>query len=222
MSRQFSVIFLLIVCSCHLSAANKVSAPATKTYDLPVENVYSSLVQVASADYNLKSAVREGHSATFFTGGQFSLVITAICRANGGKGTVVSLSIAQAIGNPQVFGVGKAKDKEAARFWANLDRAIELNSSLSPEPGTPDSSQGAGRSGMATVTIKSNPDGADINLDGKFVGSTPSTLNVRPGEHAIGVDLHGYKVWQRSVSVTEGDNITISAALEQSDSAPKK
>src|SRR5438128_8360135 len=35
------------------------------------------------------------------------------------------------------------------------------------------------------VQVASNPSGADIEIDGKFVGSTPSSIAVIPGDHEI-------------------------------------
>jgi PEGA domain-containing protein len=35
----------------------------------------------------------------------------------------------------------------------------------------------------STVVLKSTPDGADVAVDGKYVGSTPSTLKLAPGDH---------------------------------------
>src|SRR6266436_1042662 len=40
-------------------------------------------------------------------------------------------------------------------------------------------------SSNSVVVIKSTPDGADIAIDGKFVGSTPSTISLKVGEHTI-------------------------------------
>ncbi len=37
----------------------------------------------------------------------------------------------------------------------------------------------------ATVVIKSTPEGAEITIDGNFVGSTPFTLQLAPGDHEI-------------------------------------
>jgi hypothetical protein len=173
-------------------------------------------VQVASADYNLKSAVKEGHTASFFSGGQFSLVLSAICREAGTDKTSVSISIAQAVGNPQVFGVGKAKDKEALRFWTELDKAIQINQGLPADSNKSQVSVTTDES--AQVTVKSTPDGADITLDGKFAGSTPSTFQIKSGEHSIKVELSGYTPWEKSLTISPGGQITLNANLQRKSS----
>jgi len=70
-------------------------------------------------------------------------------------------------------------------------------------------------SDVATVTIKSEPDGADITIDGKFVGHTPSTLQLQPGEHTIIIGKSGFKDWQRTMTTTAGGSINLETALEK-------
>ncbi|HLW80313.1 MAG TPA: PEGA domain-containing protein [Terriglobia bacterium] len=69
----------------------------------------------------------------------------------------------------------------------------------------------------STVAVKSTPDGADITVDGKYVGSTPSTLRLAAGDHTIAVEKSGFKPWQRTVTVSEGGNINIDATLEKTE-----
>ncbi len=66
----------------------------------------------------------------------------------------------------------------------------------------------------STAVVKSTPDGADITVDGKYVGSTPSTLQLTAGEHSVVIEKPGYRQWQRTMSVTSGGIITIDATLE--------
>lgn len=67
----------------------------------------------------------------------------------------------------------------------------------------------------ASVSIKSTPQGADINVDGKFVGNTPSTLQLTVGDHFISIEKEGLRPWQRTMTVNSGGNITIDATLEK-------
>jgi hypothetical protein len=66
---------------------------------------------------------------------------------------------------------------------------------------------------LATVVIKCSPDGAEITVDGKYVGSPPSTLRLAPGDHVIVIEKSGYKTWQRTMSVNPGGIVTIDATL---------
>ncbi len=66
------------------------------------------------------------------------------------------------------------------------------------------------------VTIASNPVGAEIEIDGKFVGSTPSVLQLEPGEHMIAIKKAGFKDWQRTMTVTAGE-ISVSPELQKAE-----
>jgi hypothetical protein len=65
-----------------------------------------------------------------------------------------------------------------------------------------------------SVFVKSTPNGADITVDGNFVGNTPSNLKLPPGSHKIGVEKSGFKPWQRTMTVMAGGSVTLDATLE--------
>lgn len=67
---------------------------------------------------------------------------------------------------------------------------------------------------QASLTIDSSPTGADIEIDGAFVGDTPSTVSEPPGDHQITVKKNGYADWTRTLKVT-GGAIHLSAELTQ-------
>jgi len=67
---------------------------------------------------------------------------------------------------------------------------------------------------QTSLIIDSTPPGADIEIDGAFVGSTPSTVAVAVGSHQIAVKKKGFIVWTRTLNVT-GGAIHLSAELEQ-------
>ena len=54
------------------------------------------------------------------------------------------------------------------------------------------------------LTVEANVPNCDIEVDGSFVGSTPSTLNLTPGKHEIVVKKAGYQDWLRSMMVGTG------------------
>ena len=65
---------------------------------------------------------------------------------------------------------------------------------------------------MASLSVESSVAGADIEIDGSFVGSTPSTLSVAPGQHTVTVKKKGYEDWTRSMNVA-GNSVPLSADL---------
>ncbi|HXZ32864.1 MAG TPA: PEGA domain-containing protein [Terriglobales bacterium] len=68
-------------------------------------------------------------------------------------------------------------------------------------------------SAVAQLQISSTPAGADIEIDGNYVGNTPSTVVASAGQHEISVKKPGFKPWQRKIAVSAGQ-INVSASLE--------
>ena len=65
----------------------------------------------------------------------------------------------------------------------------------------------------ADVDFTSSPTGAEIQIDGKFVGNTPSTISVPTGDHVISIKKAGYKLWERKITISTG-KVAIAAELE--------
>jgi hypothetical protein len=83
-----------------------------------------------------------------------------------------------------------------------------------PTPAPSSTSAPATSEDSCTVVVKSNPGGAEISVDGNYVGSTTSTLRLTPGEHTIAVRKSGYQTWQRTMTANAGGNVTIDAPLQ--------
>jgi hypothetical protein len=82
------------------------------------------------------------------------------------------------------------------RDWANrTTRTSSVNT-----PAAPVAELAPGR-----IQVASTPAGADIEVDGTFVGNTPSAVAMPLGEHVVVVRKPGYKSWERNVKVTGGD-----------------
>jgi len=75
-------------------------------------------------------------------------------------------------------------------------------------------------SGLPTVEIKSTPDGAEITVDEKYIGSTPSALRLSVGDHKIKLEKSGFKSWKKTLTVSSGGKIQISADLQASEGTP--
>lgn len=67
---------------------------------------------------------------------------------------------------------------------------------------------------QASLTIDSTPPGADIEIDGGFVGNTPSTVPVAAGRHQITVKMKGFTDWTRTLNVS-GGSIHLNAQLDE-------
>jgi hypothetical protein len=99
--------------------------------------------------------------------------------------------------------------------WAVHSTSIRAAESTAIEasgpkpPATPVSAPAA----QAQLQVTSAPDGADIEIDGGFVGNTPSTVGVTPGQHQLSVKKTGFKPWERKITVSSGQ-VNVNAALE--------
>lgn len=88
-------------------------------------------------------------------------------------------------------------------------------------PNAPDQSAMASSTSGASATsaklqVESSPPGADIEVDGSFVGNTPSDVQLAEGEHTVTVKKAGFKDWERKLKVSAGSNVHLNAELEQS------
>ncbi len=66
---------------------------------------------------------------------------------------------------------------------------------------------------QAHLQVSSTPDGADIEIDGSYVGNTPSTIGVASGQHKITVKKSGFNPWERTITVSSGQ-VRVNAVLE--------
>jgi hypothetical protein len=65
----------------------------------------------------------------------------------------------------------------------------------------------------AVLDISSNPTAAEIEVDGAFVGNTPSSVEVSPGEHALKITKKGFVPWERRLKAMPG-HASVSPELE--------
>jgi hypothetical protein len=65
------------------------------------------------------------------------------------------------------------------------------------------------------LTVVSDPPGADIEVDGSFVGNTPSDVQVTEGDHTVAIKKAGFKGWERKLKVSGGSNVHLTAELEK-------
>lgn len=69
-------------------------------------------------------------------------------------------------------------------------------------------------SGETQLDVTSSPAGADIEVNGRFVGNTPSAIHLAAGEYTVAVKKTGFSSWERKVKVS-GGNVTLLAELEK-------
>jgi hypothetical protein len=91
-------------------------------------------------------------------------------------------------------------------------------STLSTEPAAPAAGTASAAS-PAPATVKCNfsstPQGAEVTLDGHYVGSTPSVVSLGTGNHLVQMTFPGFVNWKRDLTVSSGSELTVNAVLQK-------
>jgi hypothetical protein len=94
------------------------------------------------------------------------------------------------------------------------DSLIKLKGQPLPSPANPSDQSGPQTApAQVMLAIDSTPPNTDIEIDGAFVGNTPSAVSVALGSHNIAVKKKGFADWTRTLNVT-GGNVHLNAELE--------
>ncbi|MGH9710456.1 MAG: trypsin-like peptidase domain-containing protein [Candidatus Acidiferrales bacterium] len=105
------------------------------------------------------------------------------------------------------------EDVSGMNFALSAENLINVLKRFYPQTGM--SPKPAGQAdGFGSVNVSSEPPGADIYLDGKFVGNTPSLLHLSAGQHKIEIQTAKTKSWGRDLTVMKDSEVTVHAALE--------
>lgn len=67
---------------------------------------------------------------------------------------------------------------------------------------------------LCIVQIRSTPDGAEIVVDKKYMGGTPSLIRLAPGDHKIQLNKPGFRTWERTVTLTPRGSELLNPTLE--------
>ena len=90
------------------------------------------------------------------------------------------------------------------------------NSSLPPESqATVQVMTAVSSTDVSSVVVSSAPNHADITVDGKFLGTTPSTVRIASGDHSVTIEKDGFKAWQRVMTLIPGGSITLDVTLDK-------
>jgi serine protease Do len=121
-------------------------------------------------------------------------------------GRVVGITTEKRINNEA------GEDVTGLNFALSAENLIRVLKRFYPAAGEAKPTADAG--GYGSVSVSSDPAGADIYLDGKFVGDTPSTLRLSAGAHKIQIQAAKTKSWERDLDVLKDSEITVHATLE--------
>jgi serine protease Do len=66
---------------------------------------------------------------------------------------------------------------------------------------------------IGTVNVSSDPEGAEVYLDGKFVGNAPATLRIPVGEHDVRLSAPNRGDWERTLEILNDSQVTLKGQL---------
>jgi|SRR5271170_5912669 hypothetical protein len=64
-------------------------------------------------------------------------------------------------------------------------------------------------------SFSSTPPGAEITLDGRYFGNTPSVLGLTTGTHVVVLFAPGFAQWKKELTVASGSEVNVSAILQK-------
>jgi hypothetical protein len=95
----------------------------------------------------------------------------------------------------------EAQSRKAAND--DLNKAVSQVPTEAPKP-----VEGAAN---PQLTITSAPSGAEIEINGEFIGNTPTTVSAKPGKVVVKVKKAGLQPWERTLMLNAGDKRTLNA-----------
>lgn len=120
---------------------------------------------------------------------------------------------------------GKAR-KQLYALLGPVANANSVATTAVPAPSAPAPTQNAAQSATTAAppvglqetvrcSFSSAPSGAEVTLDGRYVGSTPSILGLAAGDHVVVMSMPGFLQWKRELTVAPGSDLSVNAVFEK-------
>lgn len=180
-----------------------------------------NVIAIGNPAHGLPNAVTRGIVSAIGREGRATWIQTdaAINPGNSGgpllddRGEVIGMNTSRA---ETVDEGSRTAPLEGLGFAISADDIIRLlHRFYSATPSSADAADAAsGSIATGTVDISSDPPGAEIYVDGKFVGETPSTIQLSSGSHSIELKHDGRQDWRRDLDVLSGSRITLDPDLQ--------
>jgi hypothetical protein len=155
------------------------------------------------------------------------VLVAAHSAAAQAAGEYAGTAATSSTGTSAMSGVGSAVGSAATK----LDSALSgLGSASAPTTVSPSGGSSAtpyvpsaadwanassGYKGPATIEFTSAPSGAQVYVDGRFVGNTPLKVEVPAGQHSFQMRKANYRVWESKLKPTSA-HVRVNAPLEPS------
>lgn len=189
-------------------AVRDYAAPPSHVFAAALRSIQTQKHEVKAKDDRLYTVDFHVGITAWSWGYNMRLVVTPV----GEEQSKVTVGVLKSGGKVFSWGSGK---KEVRKILGGIDAelaSLKLPSQAPAPVATKDPAEQ-----MCTVAVTSEPAGADVELDGKFVGNTPAKLRLKPGDYVVTVRKQGYVVWERKVSAIPDNELTIRAELDKAE-----
>jgi hypothetical protein len=220
MRKMIFVLFALIL----LWPSMVDAKPKKKTYGNAPQDVFNAALKTARDRHVVTFVDEQNLIFTFSTGasafsGGFIANATVEPAKNGGS--TLTINVQKKDGGGIAFDAG---DRMADKFFEQVAQELagESTQAAAVKPAQapvaiPESvvASAVPATEPGTVNVQSTPAGADIAVDGAFVGNAPAALKLPPGKHTVVVTSSGFKAWSRDMTVLAASETNLNATLEK-------
>jgi hypothetical protein len=220
MRKAFLIVFALVLMLPSLAAAK----PKKKTYGNAPQDVFQAALKTARDRHVVTFVDEKNLLFTFSTGASaFSqgFIANASIEPTADGGCTLTINVQKKDSGSLDFDAG---DRMADKFFDQVTEELagETKQAAEVKPAAPPVAIPASvvatpvpSSAPGTVTVSTTPAGADISVDGNFVGNAPADLKLPPGKHSVAVSLDGFKTWSRDITILAGSKTNLEAMLEK-------
>jgi hypothetical protein len=187
---------------------------ARHEYNASASRVFAAaLVSIQGQKHEVQEKNEGAHIVDFHVGltawswgYNMRLVVTPIDEGH----SQVTVGVLRSGGKVVSWGSGK---KEVRKIFAGIDAELSMLEATASQP-TSHNTQEATNS-TCDLEVISEPKGADVELDGKFTGSTPAIFHLKPGDYTITLRKSGYSAWTRKVTLIPANQSRVVAELRK-------
>lgn len=233
--RHFASRILVLALALLLLPVCVQAKPKKKPYNNSAEQVFAAALRTARERHVVTYVNEKMLMFTFETGRSFAsegFVANAAVEADGENKSTLIINVQNKKGLS--WGAG---DRMADKFYEQVSDEMagdskQVSAVKTPEgaiavptpnavPNEPSMTKSPGGSSppadsdKGKVILTSVPEGADIDVDGAFVGNTPSTLKLPAGKHTVKVSQAGFKAWSKEISVLADSETNLKATFEK-------
>lgn len=195
--------------------------PKKKTYHYPATRVFQAALRAAKEHHVVTFVDQKNLLLTFETGTSwvsYGFNANASVESDGPKKSTLIINVQKKnVGKSVSFAWG-AGGRMANKFFKEVSKELAQmpkeasSASLAMSPGKT-ARPAAEVSSVGTVNVSSTPQGAEIDVDGAFVGDSPADLKLPSGTHTVSVSERGYKTWTRKLVVFSGSDTKLDISL---------